>query len=415
MRHVIKIFSLLSIIFFSSVLYSAGDTNKLTLAVMDFRNLSKNKGYDFLEKTISESLITSFERSKHFNIVERQQISALIDEKKLILSGLAEDDAQGKQIGVLLKADNLVLGSFSTIEGKIEINARLVNIDTGEVLMTEKVVEEMGDKLFARIDELAESMIIRLSDSKFGFLNLDTTPQGAQVKLENSIIGTTPVSSKKMRTGSYSVTIVKDGFEIKTVGFEIQDNKTKDIDISLTKKIGELFRNHISIYSHFIQFLSPDYQFDWGAVFETYLSDFSIGLDMGGHNLYHNYEDKTAPGIPYKDNMTLVFLRLAGVLKYNFFKDSQYISPYIGAGAGVDYLNANEYGLTNTSFYYKGIAGITLFPAGRWSIYVELIYNDLGYIEMHEKKFNLFGNYTFTKFNYPLNNLMLGAGIRLGF
>lgn len=46
-------------------------TNKITIAIPDFKNISGNKGYDFLEKTVAESLTTSLQKSGKFNIVER--------------------------------------------------------------------------------------------------------------------------------------------------------------------------------------------------------------------------------------------------------------------------------------------------------------------------------------------------------
>ena len=127
-------------------------TNFITIAVLDFKNLSKNSGYDFLEKTIAESFITTLKKSEKFKLAERQRLIDLIDEKKLVLSGLIEKDVEEtKKIGKLISADAIIFGSFSSIDGNIEINARLVNVDSGEIIMAEKITEKMGDKLFYKI------------------------------------------------------------------------------------------------------------------------------------------------------------------------------------------------------------------------------------------------------------------------
>jgi TolB-like protein len=388
-------------------------TNQSTLAVLDFINISKNKGYDFLEKTIAESVMTSLQKCGKFNLVERQRLSDLIEEKKLVLSGLVEEDvSKGKKIGVLLKADNLVMGSFSSIDDRIEINARLVRSDTGEVLLAEKITEKMGNQLFAKINELSDAIIIKLLNQKFGFLDCDSTPQGSEVKIDGVQIGVTPITGKKMKAGRYSVSIVKEGYEVKDVSFEIAENQKSSYNFYLEQKNQIFYNSRISFFSHMFELFSPDYQIDWGFSFEYYW-DFglSFGGEIGGYIYTHGYKDTSAPGKAFEENSLLYYHRLNFLLKYHFFGTSRILSPYLGVGVGVlPFLD-----FSSTFFYYKAIVGLTLFPSSSFSYFLEAVYQNPGEITLQEKKFDFFGDYTTTDKKLTLQNVMIGIGIRIGF
>ncbi len=395
---------------------SAAATNKISIAIPDFKNISKNPGYDFLEKTIAESLTTSLQKSGKFNIVERQRLLDIMEEKKLSLSGLVEEDLNdSKTIGLLTKADNLILGSFSALNNKIEVNARLVRIDTGEVIMAEKIVEDVGDKLFARINDLADAIILRLAGEKAGFLNLDTTPQGAEVKIGDKSLGTTPISEKKMRTGKYSATIVKENYEIRSADFDINENQNTSLNIILEKKAEKIFMNRIDASSRMIELLSPDYQLDWALGYERFFGNFAFGLEYGAIIFFHNYQDKTAPGKVFEQNMVLYYHRADVLLKYYLFPASTFVSPYAGAGLGFTIISNPDYQLNQTAFYWKGIIGFNFFPVNRFSIFIEAIYHNMGNVTLNEKQFNLFGDYTLAPKQMSLQNILIGCGIRIGF
>jgi TolB-like protein len=387
-------------------------TNTMAIAVLDFKNLSPNKGYDFLEKTIAESFTTTLQKSGRFKLAERQRLQDIMEEKKLALSGLVDNDIDnGRKIAALISADSLILGSYSSIDDRIEVNVRLVKADSGEILMADKISEKMGDKLFLRINELADAVVNKLLEYKTGFLNLDTSPQAADVKIEDAFIGTTPITQKKMKTGKYSATIVKDGYEIKTLPLNIEEGKSANYNVYLEKKTEQLYKYHFSIISHMFKLIRPDYQMDWGLAFESMLGDFSLGVEGGGNIFFHQTTDNSAPGKPFVDNLVLYYHRFNGILKYNLFQDSKVISPYIGVGLGV--IAAGDF--KTARFYYKGILGLTMFPTSPVSFFVEMYYHDLGQLVIQEKKFNLFGSYTTSPLTVEMSDLMVGLGIRFNF
>ncbi len=403
-------------VFFISAANADPPANKITIAVPDFKNISKNRGYDFLEKTVAESLTTSLQKSGKFNIVERQYLMTIMDEKKLALSGLADVDINGgKKIGQLVRAEELILGSISSAGDKVEINARLVNVDTGEVILAEKITENMGDKLFDRINDLADEIVLRLTGEKTGFLDFDSTPQGSEVKIGDSVLGNTPITGKKMKIGKYTATLSMEKFGIKTVNFEIKENEKTSLNIALEQKQEKVFENFITAQSHMVDILGPDYQLDWGVSYERMIGSFSIGFEFGGVMIWHNYSDTNAPGPVFQETMLLYYHRADIIVKYYLFPDTSFITPYAGAGIGFTLIDNTVYEINQTQFYWKGILGACFFPSGRFSFYIEAIYHNMGTMTLNEKRFNPFGDYSLVQKTIPLQNILLGLGFRIGF
>jgi TolB-like protein len=395
---------------------SSLSTNRITIAIPDFKNISGNRGYDFLEKTVAESLTTSLQKSGKFNIVERQRLLEIMEEKKLVLSGLADQDISGEEkIGALASADHLILGSISSAGSRVEINARLVRVDTGEVLLAEKITEDMGDKLFTRINDLADEIILTLSGEKTGLLDLDSTPRGAEVKIGDQSLGETPITGKKMSPGKYSATLLHDDYEIGTVNFEIEADRKTSVNEALDKKPERVLYNFFGIGGHPVDAIGPDYQLDWDLSYERRIGNLGLGLELGTIMFWHTYQDTNAPGTVFQDTMYLNYYRADLFLKYYLFPDSTFVTPYAGGGIGFTIIDNSIYSLSQTALYYKGIVGLCFLPANKFSFYIEGIYSGLGTVTLNEKRFNLFGNYTLSPDQVSLNNFLFGLGIRFGF
>jgi len=116
---------------------------KRTIAVLYFENnsLAKKAEMDPLSKGLADMLITEFSKIGQFQVVERSQLQQLIQEMSLGQSGMI-DGSTAQQVGNLLGAKNLLLGSFMHMfDGKIRIDIRIVEVETG---LTIKAEEETG-------------------------------------------------------------------------------------------------------------------------------------------------------------------------------------------------------------------------------------------------------------------------------
>lgn len=99
------------------------------LVVAEFENIN-GKG-NAVPRIFQEMLTTAFIKDKHFKVIERAQLEKALKELKISTTGLV-DPENAKKIGKMLGAAFMVVGSISDLGGKASIDARIVNIESGE-------------------------------------------------------------------------------------------------------------------------------------------------------------------------------------------------------------------------------------------------------------------------------------------
>ena len=137
----------LSSLILSSLTY--GQVNdKITLAVMDFKNNSSTMRYDRLQQAIPEMLKTELSRYSEISVVERKKIESIIKEQALVQAGFI-DEKQAQEVGRLAGAEYLIVGEINTTSGQLRIDAHLIKVATGQILgekvtgKNEKQIEEI--------------------------------------------------------------------------------------------------------------------------------------------------------------------------------------------------------------------------------------------------------------------------------
>lgn len=83
---------------------------------------------------VSERLTTLMAQRKHVNVIERSRLAGLLGEMRLEESGVtASSDAP--KAGGILGVDAVVTGTLTdSMEGETEVNARLIRVETGEII-----------------------------------------------------------------------------------------------------------------------------------------------------------------------------------------------------------------------------------------------------------------------------------------
>jgi len=66
------------------------------------------------------------------------------------------------------------------------------------------------------------------------YINVNSTPTGADVYLNGSYIGKTPISNYELDPGTHTLLLVKEGYEDYTETFTISEDETKTFNITLT-------------------------------------------------------------------------------------------------------------------------------------------------------------------------------------
>lgn len=111
---------------------ASGAQPKANLAVFQFNcdtQLEKRR----IGFAVSELMSHRFVAEGTFVVVERAEIGRLLQEQRLQASGAVDNDT-AVRLGHMAGAAVVLLGNIQKVGGKYQINARLVNVATGEVL-----------------------------------------------------------------------------------------------------------------------------------------------------------------------------------------------------------------------------------------------------------------------------------------
>lgn len=134
------------------------------IAVMPFENGGSygqdKENFEALEKGIAGMLVSELAQNPAARMVDRSSVQRLLDEQNLGKDGRA-DAATAAKIGKLVGARYMVMGSFVDLYGRFRVDARIVDVETSEIL---KVVRsdpkyEKREELFRLLQSVAERLM----------------------------------------------------------------------------------------------------------------------------------------------------------------------------------------------------------------------------------------------------------------
>jgi len=156
-RKVMK--TILPILLFTSFLLA--DTK--TVAISYFDNTSGLEVYNPLSKGLADMLITDLSNVKSIQIVEREKLESLLKEIDLG-EGKFIDPNTAQKLGKGLGAGYMLTGSYLIMGETMRIDARLVDVGTGEIAMAEEITGKKNT-FFTLEKELANKLISTLKIS----------------------------------------------------------------------------------------------------------------------------------------------------------------------------------------------------------------------------------------------------------
>jgi len=138
---------------------SAQDTRP-GVAVMPFEDGGSygQDAEDFQALTVGlqDMLLTELAFNDQLRVVERGRIRDLLAELELDASGRV-DASTAAEVGKLVGARYMIFGSFIDWYGDFRLNARIVNVETGEIVKVERT-RDKRENLFPMVVDLANSI-----------------------------------------------------------------------------------------------------------------------------------------------------------------------------------------------------------------------------------------------------------------
>lgn len=168
----------------------ASKLSSARIAVMPFRWVAGSD--DAGAKLVSERLTTRIVKIGQVQVVERVLLNKVLTELKLGASGVINADS-AKQLGKVLEVSGIVTGTLADVGNAIEINARLIETETGRVLIAEslnvksdwlgKQSQSKGEALEGQEETSEDKQSSQgLLKSSEGYLNTKWGMSQAQVK-----------------------------------------------------------------------------------------------------------------------------------------------------------------------------------------------------------------------------------------
>jgi len=147
----LKLTMLILLIFTTAAVSISAEPQRLS--VLYFNNNSGDENLSWLQKGLTDMLLTDLALSDQIRVIEREELEKIIAEQKFSLSGIADDD-HSLEIGKLLSAELLITGSFISTGGRLRIDGKILDTETGELKAAVKAEGAVAD-IFSMESEIA--------------------------------------------------------------------------------------------------------------------------------------------------------------------------------------------------------------------------------------------------------------------
>jgi len=132
---------------------------KTKIAVLDFELIGDKMETASLGAIISEWFITGIVKSGRFDVVERAMLQKILTEQKLGTSGVI-DEQSAAALGKVLGVKAIISGSLLKLEDAIDINARVISVESGSIIAAENVRSSGKSDLHELVDELIGRILL---------------------------------------------------------------------------------------------------------------------------------------------------------------------------------------------------------------------------------------------------------------
>jgi len=182
---------------------------------------------------LANDFLTALHRTGQFDIVDREDMSAILEEQRFQASDLA-DEEEVVELGGLVGVDLFVTCTVKSVEGLYQIAARLMNVETGRV---EKIVSRRClakvDFLTAMFNEIAFDLAGEV-DRK-GWVLIETNPSEADVYLFGVGQGSTPLTLR-LAPGPYLLSVERRGYVKRKKTLHVEEGQETSWKVEFIKK-----------------------------------------------------------------------------------------------------------------------------------------------------------------------------------
>ena len=212
----------------------AGEGNKPRVGVVDF---SSTPELQPLAAALGGFVANELQRLGAFQVTTTDQIRQLLSlERQAQLLGCPDDSCRG-QLVVSLGFDYVVTGKVTKVgrEKGASTVLELVLIDQrkGERLASDVVQGQTEAELMSRLTPSVIKLVGTPLKARSGTLVLASSEAGATVKIDDVVVGTTPIGQTSVSGGPHYVVVEKEGFVSWQKEVRVQPDALAQEDVKL--------------------------------------------------------------------------------------------------------------------------------------------------------------------------------------
>ena len=133
------------------------DFKRTKIAVLDFELKGRGFETEDMGAIVAEWFITAFVKEGRFDVIERTLLNKILGEQKLHMSGII-DETTATKIGKLLGVKIIISGSVLKLQDILEINARIIDVETASIIAAENVKSSAA----VRLQDLVVQMAVKI-------------------------------------------------------------------------------------------------------------------------------------------------------------------------------------------------------------------------------------------------------------
>ena len=213
-----------------------------TIAVLPFSESNPDAMKDGLGISIASMFGTHLKNETSFLVVERSQVAKVLGEKSLQQTGLT--DSQRKELEKLFDAEVLLAGEVSRFGNLIQLDARLVSAQTGQVLVAEYAEVAGYEKLRAAISQISRNLELKYLRQWMGDVSVSVQPVDAEVYLDGKFSGKAtlkePLRLQNLLEGRYALKVVAGGYRTVNDTLVVLPRGLREVQVALRALPGSL-------------------------------------------------------------------------------------------------------------------------------------------------------------------------------
>jgi TolB-like protein len=200
-------------------------------------------------RQITSSLEFRLQSEKSIRLIDRNNLDAVLQEHKMVLSGLVEGTIRGG----LVKADYLVSGHFQMEGQMIRISLLLIEVDSGKIRFTTRMEGRADLAIYRKIEAAAGLFAAEVLGRRTIPVDFTSEPRESAVYINGNYIGDTPIYKYYLPPEKIRINISKPYYRDWEEELDLSNSTGQKVNADLIRKLedGRPFR--IELGYHLLQ------------------------------------------------------------------------------------------------------------------------------------------------------------------